>query len=153
MSKTESGDMLEEISAAWKMDVPRTKNLRVYSIADDAQLIVGRGLRALRIGGQYVPFLSETQTLEKFPRVTVDMGAVRFMCKGANVMRPGIREFSEFESGDLVCVAEESHNKFLAVGRSLVSSGDAQSMEKGEVLKNLHFISDRFWDSAKEIND
>ena len=39
----------------------------------------------------YLPFLSETETLEKFPSVTVDMGAVKFMCKGANLMRPGIK--------------------------------------------------------------
>ena len=35
------------------------------------------------------------------------MGAVKFMCKGANVMRPGITNFTDFEKNEIVCVIEE----------------------------------------------
>ena len=28
--------------------------------------------------------------LENFPKVIVDKGAIQFVCKGANIMRPGI---------------------------------------------------------------
>ena len=45
------------------------------------------------------------------------MGAVKFMCKGANLMRPGIKKFTEFEKDKLVCIVEETHHKFLAVGK------------------------------------
>ena len=83
----------------------------------------------------------------------LDMGAVKFMCKGANVMRPGIKNFTEFENGDIVCVIEESQHKFLAIGKSIVSSSKMESMEKGEVLKNLHFISDKFWEAGKTITN
>ena len=100
-----------------------------------------------------MPFLSETETLEKFPSVTVDMGAVKFMCKGANLMRPGIRSFTEFEKDKLVCIVEESQHKFLAVGKSVVSSQEVENMDKGEVLKNLHYISDKFWETGKTIYD
>ena len=96
-------------------------------------------------------FLSETETLEKFPNVLVDMGAVKFMCKGANVMRPGIKKFTEFEKDKIVCVVEESQHKFLAVGKEIISSSELENMEKGEVVKNLHYISDKFWESGKEI--
>ena len=50
------------------------------------------------------------------------MGAVKFMCNGANVMRPGIKNYSEFSENDIVCVIEESQHKYLAVGKSLVNS-------------------------------
>ena len=79
------------------------------------------------------------------------MGAVKFVCNGATVMRPGVKNYSEFEKDQLVCVVEESRNKFLAIGRSLVSSRDMATMTKGEVVKNLHYVSDRFWEAAKEI--
>lgn len=73
------------------------KNVRVHHILNDAQIITGNKLKILKIGEDYLPFLSETEILEKFPNVEVDMGAVKFMCKGANLMRPGIRKFTDFE--------------------------------------------------------
>ena len=97
--------------------------------------------------------MDDIPILEKFPYVTVDMGAVKFVCKGANVMRPGITKFSDFESGEIVCVIEESQNKFLAVGKAEISSKEAEDTSKGEVIKNMHYISDDFWESKKEIKD
>ena len=81
------------------------------------------------------------------------MGAVKFMCKGANLMRPGIKKFTEFEKEKLVCIIEESQQKFLAVGKSTVSSEELEKMDKGEVIKNLHYISDKFWETGKTIYD
>ncbi|TLY04548.1 MAG: RNA-binding protein, partial [Thaumarchaeota archaeon] len=52
---------------------------------------------------------------------------------------------------DIVCVAEESHNKYLAVGKSFVSNDDMQNITKGEAVKNLHYISDKYWEAAKLI--
>ena len=57
------------------------------------------------------------------------------------------------EGVDIVCVIEESQHKFLAVGKSVVPSSELDSMEKGEVVKNLHYISDKFWDIGKTIYD
>jgi PUA domain protein len=95
--------------------------------------------------------LDDIPILEKFPYVTVDMGAIKFVCKGANVMRPGITKFSDFESGDIVCVIEESHKKFLAVGKAKIPSSELDETDRGEVIKNMHYISDNFWESKKEI--
>ena len=134
------------------MEFPKIKNLKVHEISDDAQIIVGNGIKIVKVFDEYVPFLSETKTLEKFPHVMVDMGAVKFMCKGANVMRPGIKNFSEFQKDSVICIIEESHNKFLAVGKTLVSSEEMANMEKGEVIKNLHYISDKFWEIGKTLN-
>lgn len=153
VSKTETAAILREVTGSWGVDVPKVKNLRVYHIDDSSQIITGKGVRILRTQGLYVPFLSETGMLERFPRVVVDMGAVGFMCKGANLMRPGIRSYSEFQKDGLVCITEESRHKFLAVGKATVASADLEEMQKGEVLKNLHYVSDRFWEIGKEIRD
>lgn len=152
ISKSETASVLKTISEKWKMEFPKIKNLKVHQITSDAQIIVGNGVKVLKINDEYVPFLSEEQTLEKFPYVMVDMGAVKFMCKGANVMRPGIKKFSEFEKDSIVCVIEESHHKFLAVGKTLVSSEEMENMEKGEVIKNIHYISDKFWEIGKTLS-
>ena len=153
ISKSETSALLKTVSDKWGIEFPKIKNLKVHQILDDAQIITGKGIKILKINDDYLPFLSETETLEKFPSVTVDMGAVKFMCKGANLMRPGIRSFTEFEKDKLVCIVEESQHKFLAVGKSVVSSQEAENMDKGEVLKNLHYISDKFWETGKTIYD
>ena len=122
-----------------------------HEIDDKTSLVTGEDFTAIKLGESYLPFLSETVLLEKFPKIVVDSGAIKFVCNGANVMRPGIKNFTKFDKDQIVCVAEETHNKFLAVGRSLLSSGELSNITKGEVVKNLHYISDRFWEAAKEI--
>lgn len=153
ISKSETSALLKEVSEKWKIDIPKIKNLKVHKITDEAELITGEGIKILKINNEYLPFLSETQLLEKFPNVMVDMGAVKFMCNGANVMRPGIKSHTDFQKGDIVCIIEESKHKFLAVGKSLCSGKEVDSMEKGQVIENLHYVSDRFWEIAKTISD
>ena len=153
ISKSETTTLLKKISEEWGIEFPKMKNVKVHQILNDAQIITGDGLKILKINDDYLPFLSETEILKKFPSVEVDMGAVKFMCKGANLMRPGIKKFSEFEKENVVCIVEETHHKFLAVGKSIVSSKELETMEKGEVIQNMHYISDKFWETGKTIYD
>ncbi|WP_371504839.1 PUA domain-containing protein [Nitrosopumilus adriaticus] len=153
ISKSETAALLKAVSEKWNMEFPKIKNLKVHQILEDAQIITGNGIKILKVNDDYLPFLSETKMLERFPSVMVDMGAVKFMCKGANVMRPGIKKFTEFEKDQLVCIIEESQHKFLAVGKAMVSSSELEEMEKGEVIKNIHYISDKFWETGKTIYD
>ncbi len=151
ISKSETTQVLKIVSEKWKITLPKVKNLKIYEIDDEMQLITDNEIKILKIKDEYLPFLSETATLEKFPYVQVDMGAVKFMCKGANLMRPGIKKFTEFSKDDIVCIVEESQNKFLAVGKSLVNSSELDNMDKGEILKNLHYISDKAWEISKTL--
>jgi len=153
ISKSETNELLKDIAIQWKIEIPKIKNFRIHYISDDTQIITAKDIMILKIGDVQLPFLSQKELLEKFPHVMVDMGAVKFMCNGANVMRPGIRSYSEFEKDQVVCVIEESQHKFLAVGKAMVSSSELESMEKGEVVKNLHYISDKFWEIGKTITN
>ncbi len=153
ISKSETSKILEQIKLQWKIDLPKQKNIKTHDVNEKGVIITGNGITAIKIGDDILPFLDDVQILEKFPYVTVDMGAVKFVCKGANVMRPGITRFSDFESGEIVCVIEESQNKFLAVGKAEMSSKEVEDANRGEVIKNIHYISDDFWESKKEIKD
>jgi predicted RNA-binding protein (TIGR00451 family) len=58
------------------------------------------------------------------------------------VMRPGVVTADEgIAAGDLVVVNEESHGKFLAVGRALVA-GPEMVGEEGRVVDSLHHVGD-----------
>ena len=151
MSKTETSDILNQVSKKWNREIPKIKNIKVHYVDDNSQILMGDGFKVLRLENEFIPFLSEIKLLESFPNVMVDMGAVKFMCNGANVMRPGIKSHTEFSKDEIVCIVEESQHKFLAVGKSLVNSSEMKEMLKGEVLKNLHYISDKYWEINKTI--
>tara|TARA_Y100000031_G_C8052187_1_gene306680 strand:- start:52 stop:516 length:465 start_codon:yes stop_codon:yes gene_type:complete len=79
-------------------------------------------------------------------RMVVDMGAVKFVVSGADIMRPGIVSFSEdIYAGDFVVIVDENHQKPLAVGISKNSSEELCAIDKGKVVKNIHFIGDDLW--------
>ena len=151
MSKTETSDVLNQVSKKWNREIPKIKNIKVHYVDDTSQILVGNDFKVLRLENEFIPFLTETKLLGSFPNVMVDMGAVKFMCNGANVMRPGIKSHTEFSKDEIVCIVEESQQKFLAVGKSLVHSSEMKEMSKGEIIKNLHYISDKYWEINKTI--
>lgn len=151
ISKSDITEVIDKMTKQWHIEIPKAKTLIIHEIDDNTSLITGDNITAIRLGETYLPFLSETGLLEKFPKAIVDAGAIKFVCNGANVMRPGIKKFTEFQKDDIICVVEEVHNKFLAIGKALVSSIEMATISKGEVVKNLHYISDKYWESAKLI--
>ena len=144
---------MKQISETWNIELPKIKNLRFHHLSDNEIIITGNGITAIKIDDKILPHLSETELLKKFPFVVVDVGAIKFVCKGANVMRPGITKLSNFENNEIVCVIEESNNKFLSIGITKMSSDEANSTKTGIVIENLHYISDKYWETKKEIKD
>jgi PUA domain protein len=151
LSNSDIVKIIDKITDQWHLELPKTKQLVLHEIDDETSLITGENLAVIRVDKIFLPFLSETGLLEKFPIVIVDSGAVKFVCNGANIMRPGIKNFTEFKKDDIICVTEDVHNKFLAVGKALLSSDDMKTLVKGEVIKNLHYISDKYWEIEKLI--
>lgn len=153
LSKSESGDLLDKLAPSWPQDaVPKVKSIKVYEVEEGRRLLVADGTVAVQIQDSIVPFLGGKQeVLQRFPSVTVDMGAVKFVCNGAKVMRPGITNFDSFKKGDIVVVRDQTHGRFLAVGVALEDSEAAKAMPKGYVIENLHYISDKMWEAYKEI--
>mgnify|MGYP002763072532 CR=1 FL=1 len=97
------------------------------------------------------PFLTVRGANEYPPTehvVTVDAGAIQFVSNGADVMRPGIVEADEdISEGDLVAINEESHGKFLAIGRALVD-GTEMTGNEGRVVDSLHHVGDDLYELA-----
>ncbi|WP_291765773.1 PUA domain-containing protein [Caldivirga sp. UBA161] len=93
-------------------------------------------------------------TLVKYyPVVKVDEGAVKPIATGADVMRPGIREFTgSFKSGDIVLVKSPGE-RIIAVAVSLYSSDEVANMSRGKVLKNIHHVDDGVWRLISEAHE
>lgn len=79
------------------------------------------------------------------PFVVVDKGAVPHILNGADVMRPGIIQINgTFKEGDFVLVVEERGYP-IAISKAMFSSTQIQEMQRGKVLKNIHYIKDKLW--------
>ena len=92
---------------------------------------------------------------EAFPFVTkivVDMGAVPYVCKGADVMAPGIlRIEGEFKENDLLLIVDERHCRPLAIGVALHNSQTMKNMKHGKTVKNIHHVGDKLWNALKSF--
>ena len=78
--------------------------------------------------------------------VTVDMGAIRFVSNGADIMSPGIVETSEgIEPGDIVLIIDETHGKPLAIGISLISGEEMVENDSGKAVETKHYVGDDIW--------
>lgn len=83
--------------------------------------------------------------------VTVDMGAVRFVTNGADVMGPGIVDADpEIRANDLVWVREERHGKPLAVGVALSDAATLRAKTKGKQVRSLFWVGDSVWQWGQE---
>lgn len=78
--------------------------------------------------------------------VTVDMGAVKFVNNGADVMAPGITEADpEIQPGDLVWIRDEKNKVPLAVGEAVIPGAQMPRGPKGKAVKSLHRVGDEMW--------
>ncbi len=73
--------------------------------------------------GKIIPLLKILLENNFLKKITVDMGAVKFIAAGADVMRPGIKLFGDgIKKDDVVSIVDITHSKPLAVGIALLSS-------------------------------
>lgn len=120
---------------------------------DNLLLIDGKPM-LFKAGDTILPTLMASDILARLPKVVVDMGAVRFVCNGADVMAPGIVRYEgNFGIGDVVVVVDVQHGKPLALGEIKYSSEEVKTVKQGPVIKSKHFVSDKIWNFGKTITE
>ncbi|MDI6916838.1 MAG: RNA-binding protein [Thermoplasmatales archaeon] len=95
------------------------------------------------------PFLTLKGLLKYAPEkkyVTVDKGAVKFVCNGADIMSPGVVDADpSIKKNELVWVRDENHKKPLAVGVALMNAEEMVKGKKGKAVLSVHYIGDKIW--------
>ena len=98
LSKSETAKLFDRLTSAWPEDIlPKVKNIKVYEIEREKCLLSADKMVAAQVRGLIVPFLGKQEDLQRFPSVTIDNGAVKFIFNGAKVLRPGIINFDSFK--------------------------------------------------------
>jgi len=144
LSATGISTLRIQLTEKSRIEVAEDEKHRVY-------ILEGTPTLAEFEGGRILPTL-ESKSLEKMPRITVDMGAVPHVCNGADVMAPGIVSVDgAFQQGDLVVVVDQRNNKPLALGLSLLSANELKQTKKGKVLTNIHYVGDELWKKIRSL--
>ncbi len=110
-------------------------------------LIADSEVRGILVGDR--PFLTVRGLLAcpaKKRWVTVDMGAVKFVYNGADIMAPGIVDADpEIKPRDLVWIRDEKNLRPLAIGEALMSGPEMVASEKGKAVRSIHNVGDALW--------
>jgi PUA domain protein len=121
---------------AAKVESAEFETLKVYLFDDKIEFIENEK--------ELYPALSASY-LGQLPNVIVDMGAIPYVCNGADIMAPGIVELDDFPEGSLIVIRDVTHRKALAIGKAIRSSNSILDSKKGKVIENLHYVGDKLW--------
>jgi len=152
----EAKQVLAEASKNLRLDIEALfgAKVNVEVVESDVGLIYLVGGKPLlyKANNKILPTLLFNEFTANAPKIVVDMGAVPYVCKGADVMAPGVVRFEGgFRKDDLVLVVDINHGKTLALGESLLDAEIARQTKKGPVVKTLHYVSDKIWDYIRML--
>ena len=121
---------------AEKVEIAEFEDLILYLFDDKIEFIED--------ANELYPVLN-SKYIDQLPSVIVDMGAIPYVCNGADVMAPGIIELDDFNEGSQVVIRDVNHKKALALGKAKKSSKSINESRKGKVIENLHYVGDKLW--------
>ncbi len=148
LRQREAAELVASLEATFGCSVFRPDVPIDVAEADTVEVVlVGNEALALVIGGR--PLLTVRGLLAFQPTkrfVTVDMGAVRFVYNGADVMAPGVVDADEdIAPGDFVWIRDERNHQPLAVGEALMAGREMIAGRQGKSVKSLHHVGDDVW--------
>ncbi len=136
--KSMFGSDIEQFFGDKKLEIAETDEYDFILVNGDPILFM--------LGEKFFPTLRAALKFKpKIKRVAIDMGAVKFVSNGADIMCPGIIEADiNIKKGDVVFVSDEVHGKPIAIGTALIS-GERMMGNKGKAIKSVHYVGDKIW--------
>ncbi len=142
-----SKDVRQELEA---FNVNLSKKDRVELIEDELTLLRINDVNAFfKLQQRWIPTLRYLQANNVLKTVVVDMGAIKFLIGGADVMRPGIVEIDQtIVKDEVIVIVDVNNQKPIAVGVALLSGEEMKKAASGKVIKNIHYVGDKIWQAA-----
>ncbi len=166
LSKKEKKKIIDELSRSYRFlveergSIKKLKVERVLVNNGEIDLILINSFPSFfKYNNKYYPTLhyiakiisdkglSYIRSILKY--VAVDEGALKPLLRGADVMRPGIKETNGFKKGDTVIVFLIDKWIPIVVGIALMDYSD--KVTRGKAIENIHRIGDKIWDFSEKI--
>lgn len=122
-----------------RVDIAQTER---YTVVMDNDTIIG-----VYFNDRLFPTVRGLLSLPPVSKyVTVDMGAVKFVVNGADIMSPGIVDADpKIGVDDIVWIRDEKNGRPIAVGTALMRGDEMVDSDRGKAVKNLHYVGDEIW--------
>jgi len=128
------------------LEIGDLENQKIVLVDDEPSLMYFENKIFFTLKG-----LNKYQPNDKF--VVVDMGAVKFVTNGADVMAPGIVDADEkIKEYELVWICDQNHHKPLAIGVALMSGKEMIVQKSGKAVKIIHHVGDELWNFVTKQN-
>lgn len=152
LREKEAAEWLDRLRTDFGMAVPVEGPIDEAEAGSHRLLLRDNEAFALLVEGGIVPTVRGLLASPASRRaVTVDMGAIRFIYNGADVMAPGILDADpDIRVGDFVWVRDERNKQPLAVGRAVMDGPTMAREKKGKAIKTLHHVGDELWHLGEE---
>jgi len=126
--------------------------IEYLSIDSISVYVLGNKPILIEMGDKLYPTINILNKVgECLPKIVVDQGAIPHIINGADVMAPGISQIiGDFKENSIVQIVEKSHNMVIAIGVSIFSSDTIRNMRRGKVIRNIHHVNDKLWETLKQ---
>ncbi len=152
LSKSEIKELNEKIKKQFSVDNFFDKKDKIVLLKeeDSKSILKDKKENFFYLDDILVPNLKLIIQRNFLKKIIVDLGAIKFVTNGADVMRPGIKEIGEgIKKNDVILVMDEKYHKPLAVCKALYDTEDMLAKNEGKVLQNLHHVGDKRWRNTK----
>ncbi|MHA1713579.1 MAG: PUA domain-containing protein [Candidatus Ranarchaeia archaeon] len=150
-------ELIDNLPSEWRKYITKKDPVENWGLGGGRFIVVVRGIPRWFIAqipgrnvGEVTPFLPVLSELINghmtLPKVVVDMGAVPFVARGADVMSPGIVEIDpSLKKGMYAMVVDERNKKPLSIGILLHDAAEIMNTRKGKALETIHHVGDVIW--------
>jgi PUA-domain protein len=148
LKEREARELLHDLQSRFQGDFFDAKaSVDVGTLEEFTVLVVNESIDFMLHQNRWVFTLQGVNRYQlKNKYAVVDMGAINFIIKGADVMAPGITDAdSGIQKDDVVWICDEKHRKPLAVGVAWMSGEEMKASSTGKAIKTLHYVGDHLW--------
>ncbi|HDO19726.1 MAG TPA: DUF1947 domain-containing protein [Thermoplasmatales archaeon] len=147
LKKRDAKQLREDLANIYRIHIPDKSTIEVGEVEGKKVVIIDNSIDFISHSNTYLFLLHNIAKYDPQTKyVTVDMGAIKFITNGADIMVPGIVDADpNIKENDPVWIKDERHGRAIAVGISLMDGNRLKSEQKGKGIKTVHWVGDRLW--------
>lgn len=154
LSKKERNEIDEAVYSAYDVTIIRDSDVVRQVEYNDSHIITCDGNPVFYTAGEeYIPLLVHLLREDDvfLKKIRIDMGGVKPISGGADIMIPGIVDIDDVEEDDVVAVVDETHGKPLSIARMNMDADKVGEKSKGVAAESIHNIGDDLWEFTKKL--
>lgn len=146
-------EFAKSLNASLRQQVPLKLPIELAEMDETEVFLIDGQVTFARSEKRLFPALSAGALLSQLPKAIVDMGAIPYVCNGADIMAPGlVRLEGKFSKGDVVVISDEDHQRPIAVAVALYDSEEVGNFDSGRVFENIHYVGDKIWNVIRQLD-